>query len=167
VLGSGRQVGACAVVGRVQASRDPRVQRRDVLRRRRRLRVSLAELRQDYDRRLVAFRAGDSATDETEQSSTVNQVGGVDDLWAVTARRDITYCVSNSFGADKARTIAEMAQATKDWERYGNFHFRYVPAQDAACDNTNLSIVFAVQPGPAAARARSSRRAAAASRARW
>src|SRR5215468_10094647 len=99
------------------------------------LRVTLDELRQDYDQRLAAFLAGDSGTAEAEQPSTVNQVNGVDDLWAVTARRDITYCVSDSFGADKARSIAEMAQATKDWERYGNFHFRYVPAQDAACDN--------------------------------
>lgn len=110
------------------------------------LRVSLAELRQDYDRRLAAFHAGDSATAEADQPSTVNQVGGVDDLWAVSARRDLTYCISNSFGADKSRTITEMAQATRDWERYGNFHFRYVPAQDAACDNTNVNIVFAVQP---------------------
>src|SRR5262249_10211310 len=110
------------------------------------LRVTLDELRQDYDQRLAAFLAGDSGIAEAEQSSTVNQVNGVDDLWAVTARRDITYCVSNSFGTDKARSSGETAQAAKDWERYGNFHFRYVPAQDAACDNTNTNIVFAVQP---------------------
>lgn len=110
------------------------------------LRVTIDELRQDYDRRLAALLEGDSGTAEAEQSSTVNTVGGLDDLWAITARRDLTYCVSNDFGANKARTIAEMAQATKDWERYGNFRFRYVPAQDAACNNTNTSIVFSVAP---------------------
>jgi hypothetical protein len=110
------------------------------------LRVTLDELRQDYDQRLAALLEGDTGIAQTEQSSTVNQVGGIDDLWPVGSRRDLTYCVSDSFGADKARAISEMAQATRDWERYGNFHFRYVPAQDASCTNANTSIVFSVQP---------------------
>lgn len=110
------------------------------------LRVTLAELRQDYDRKLAALREGDSGIAQTEQPSTVNQVGGIDDLWPVSMRRDLTYCVSDEFGANKARTIAEMAQATRDWERFGNFRFRYVPAHDASCNNTNPSIVFSVRP---------------------
>jgi hypothetical protein len=112
--------------------------------------VSLAELRADYDRRVAetraALRGESTGIGSTEQPSTVNQIAGVDNLWATGLRRDLTYCITDDFGALKARTIAEMAQATADWERHGNFNFRYVPAEDGACDNTNPDVLFAVRP---------------------
>jgi hypothetical protein len=111
--------------------------------------VTLAELRADYERRAAELLREASAGPDigrTEQESTVNRVGAADDIWSTSVRRDLTYCITNDFGALKARTVAEMATATADWERHGNFNFRYVPAEDAACDNTNPNILFSVRP---------------------
>jgi hypothetical protein len=111
--------------------------------------VTLDELRASYDR-LVAWtrdEAGGAGSIGSRRSpSTVNQVAGDDDLWGTSARRDLTYCVTDDFGAQKAQAVAEMDQATADWERIGNFNFRYVPAEDAACDNSNTNVVFSVRP---------------------
>lgn len=112
--------------------------------------VTLDELHASYDR-LVAWmrdeeRGLEPAVGRGQYRSTVNQVAGVDDLWSTGVRRDLTYCVTDDFGAQKAQAVAEMRQATADWERVGNFNFRYVPAEDGACDNSNANVVFSVRP---------------------
>jgi hypothetical protein len=111
--------------------------------------VTLDGLRAEYDR-LVAEALGETAGGEelgsAHQPSLVNQVGGVDDLWPQLDRRDLTYCVSNEFGALKTRTVNEMAQATREWESHANVNFRYVPGEDGVCNNTNTNIVFSVRP---------------------
>src|SRR5262245_60214440 len=76
------------------------------------------------------------------QDSTVNVVGGHDDVWTSDGGLRLTYCVSNDFGANKSRAVNEMAAATRAWEDVGNVNFRYVPSQDGTCDNTNTSISF-------------------------
>src|SRR5439155_19674945 len=75
-----------------------------------------------------------------------NQVGGQDDVWTRAAQLRLTYCVSDDFAAAKSRAVSEMASATHAWEAVGNVSFRYVPGQDASCDNTNTSVGFAVRP---------------------
>jgi len=77
----------------------------------------------------------------------VNTVGGVDDKWSDTAKRNITYCVSNNFGADKPAMVAAMAAATEEgWERAANVDFIYKPEQDASCTAFNRNVVFDVRP---------------------
>lgn len=73
-----------------------------------------------------------------------------DDIWPPSYARDLSYCVSDEFGALKGRVVAEMETATSDWERHGNFNFRYVPSQDSACNNANTNVIFSVRPWGAA-----------------
>jgi hypothetical protein len=83
----------------------------------------------------------------TTQDSTVNQVGGVDDLWTSAQAQHLTYCVTDDFPvADKARAVTEMRQATRAWEAEAHVNFEYVPAQDGHCSNTNTSVAFSVRP---------------------
>ncbi len=82
----------------------------------------------------------------SQQKSTVNRVNGADDLWAHDGQLRLTYCVSNSFGTNKARAVSEMAQATAAWERAANVNFRYLPPHDGACSNANTNVSFSVRP---------------------
>jgi hypothetical protein len=108
--------------------------------------VTREELRTLYDE-LVAERERERAgLGIVASPSTVNVVNGADDIWTKARARDLTYCVSDTFGMLKARAVREMAIATRDWEQHGNFNFRYVPAHDAACSNVNTAIVFSVRP---------------------
>lgn len=106
------------------------------------LAISEDELRERYQRLL------DTASDlsVSTQESIVNRVGGVDDVWSLAQARNLTYCVSNDFGANKARAVAEMDAAARAWEAAANIDFKYVPAHDAACNNSNSAIVFSVRP---------------------
>jgi hypothetical protein len=58
----------------------------------------------------------------------------------------LTYCVSNSFGTNKAAAIRDMDTATRGWEAVANLHFAHVPGEDATCDQNNNDVDFAVLP---------------------
>ena len=76
----------------------------------------------------------------------VNRVGGADDRWNDVAKLNLTYCVSNSFGANKSRVLQAIQYATDNgWEKRGNVNFVYVPSQDANCTNQNTAVVFNVR----------------------
>jgi hypothetical protein len=100
--------------------------------------VSLDGLRAFYDQHV----AGTAPIDK----STVNTVGGRDDVWNADQKRDLTYCVTNDFGGAKGRAVSEVYQAAKAWEAVANVRFRYVPSQDGACVGTNTAVTFAVRP---------------------
>ena len=103
--------------------------------------VSLDELRASYQR-LV-----DSATPgRASLPSLVNDNAGAVDIWNTTDRFNLTYCVSTAFGANHARMVGEMAKATRAWETAANIDFRYLPAHDGACSNTNPAVRFSVRP---------------------
>src|SRR5688572_28769978 len=53
----------------------------------------------------------------------VNRVGGADDRWNDTAKLNLTYCISDSFGGNKAKMVAAMNTATTKWESLGNVNF--------------------------------------------
>ncbi|MGV3623047.1 MAG: peptidase M10, partial [Archangium sp.] len=76
----------------------------------------------------------------------VNRVGSADDKWSNTAKLNISYCVSNSFGTRKATVVQTMAEATGAWEAAANVKFVYVAAQDANCTASNSNVVFDVNP---------------------
>jgi hypothetical protein len=105
--------------------------------------VSLDALREEY---LRLFGRSQDGVGELGQASTVNTVGGADDLWAGASARDLRYCVSDEFGALKARVVNEMAAAAAAWEAPAWVDFQYVPAADASCAPGNPNIVFAVRP---------------------
>src|SRR5690606_27408994 len=72
---------------------------------------------------------------------------GTDIKWDATQRKNLTYCVSNSFGANKQLVIDAMKTASDNgWEKFADVNFVYVPAQDANCTNANQNVLFDVNP---------------------
>lgn len=58
---------------------------------------------------------------------------------------NLTYCVANTF-ANKSTVVSHMAGATKAWEDVVRLRFVYVPSEDAACNENNANVQFAVMP---------------------
>jgi hypothetical protein len=77
---------------------------------------------------------------------TVRNVLGADVLWSATQRFGLTYCISDSFGANKAAVIAAMAAATQSWSDRAAVQFTYHPDQDATCTSANTNVLFNVSP---------------------
>ena len=72
---------------------------------------------------------------------------GVDIKWDATQKKNLTYCVSNAFGANKQLVIDAMKTASDaGWEKFADVNFVYVPAQDANCTNANAAVLFDVNP---------------------
>jgi hypothetical protein len=76
----------------------------------------------------------------------VNRVGASDDLWDAQRRQNLSYCVSNDFGARKATVISSMQAAAQSWMAVANLKFVYVAAQDGNCTRTNNAVLFNVRP---------------------
>jgi len=97
-------------------------------------------LRQFYDRMV--------AEPETDtESLIVNTVSGRDDKWSASQALNLTYCVSDKFGSNKAGIVAAMAGGSGLWESASSkVNFVYVPAQDASCTTRNTAVLFSVEP---------------------
>jgi hypothetical protein len=112
--------------------------------------VPADEVRPYYDKLVASIKAYNQALRDGLSTkvleSTVNVVGTADDVWTPSLRGNLTYCVSDEFGADKILIRDAMAGAAADLEAHGHFDFRYVSSQDANCNNTNASVVFSVRP---------------------
>lgn len=76
----------------------------------------------------------------------VNRRGGADDKWNDSAKLDLTYCISDSFGARKQTMVAAMNQAVAGWHSRGNVKFVHLTAHDASCTASNTAVVFDVRP---------------------
>lgn len=76
----------------------------------------------------------------------VDSNSGRDSVWNETVKRNITYCVSSTFGPRQAAVIADMEAATGAWEQSANVDFKHVAAQDGSCTATNNNVVFDVRP---------------------
>ena len=76
----------------------------------------------------------------------VNRVGGADDKWNDTAKLNITYCISNNFGSNKAAVVSAFTAATSGWESRGNVNFNYLSQHDGNCTASNSAVVFDVRP---------------------
>jgi hypothetical protein len=57
---------------------------------------------------------------------------------------DITYCVSNGFGAQKATWATRLADAARAWEKVVNVRFRYRSEFDASCSSSTTGVDFAM-----------------------
>lgn len=111
---------------------------------------SLEELRAYYDelvRRRQAAASGDrDGIGASAHPLLVNRVNGQDDLWQGPTASQLTYCVSDAFGANQARMVQEMARAAFAWSSVANVGFVYVPSQNGNCVGTNTAIRIAVRP---------------------
>lgn len=76
----------------------------------------------------------------------VGTVGGLDAKWNQQQKVQLKYCVSNTFGAQKADVVKQMGEASAAWEQVAAVDFTYDSAQDATCAATNTSVVFDVRP---------------------
>ncbi len=77
----------------------------------------------------------------------VYSVNNVDIKWNNTQKVQLTYCVSNAFGANKAAVVAALSGAAEGgWETFADVDFKYLPGQDAACTATNPAVMFDVNP---------------------
>ncbi|GAA5164698.1 M57 family metalloprotease [Ornithinimicrobium tianjinense] len=100
---------------------------------------SNGELHQFYD----SLVGSSTPTD----SLVVNRVNGRDDVWSATQVANLTYCVSDRFGKDKADVVNAMAQGTALWEGASSrINYAYVSSQDGSCTTRNSSVVFSVEP---------------------
>ena len=74
------------------------------------------------------------------------QVSGMDQKWNQDQKKKLTYCVSNTFGSRHANVVAQMANATGEWERWATVHYIYDASQDGNCVASNEAVVFDVRP---------------------
>lgn len=104
--------------------------------------ISNSKALRAYYEKMVAKKDGTGST-----SLVVNTVGGSDDLWSASQAQNLTYCVSNSFGADKAAIVSAMQSGAGQWEAASRgVNFTYVSSADASCTVSNNAVVFSVEP---------------------
>jgi hypothetical protein len=105
----------------------------------------------------VAGCAGGSGTDgssaflenqalgQVENPLILNVHAGVDDVWTESERVNISYCVSTDFGAYHERAVAEMNEATHDWEEAAYVDFIHASEHDGDCAYPTAPVVFTVE----------------------
>jgi serine protease len=77
----------------------------------------------------------------------VYNINGQDIVWTATQKKQLTYCISNNFGANKQVVIDAMAKAAEQgWEKMADVNFTYVSAQDGNCTAQNTAVLFDVNP---------------------
>lgn len=95
---------------------------------------NLKQLREYYDRLYSS-------------SLIVNRWGGADSKWDQATQRNISYCISNSFGNRKAEVVSAMSTATEGgWHQAADVRFVYDSSQDASCNASNGNVVFDIRP---------------------
>lgn len=65
-------------------------------------------------------------------------------LWANSKKKNLSYCVSNDFGARKKKVAENMKIASRAWEEVADVKFSHLEAHDAACSGSNDAVVFNV-----------------------
>jgi serine protease len=76
----------------------------------------------------------------------VDQVSGMDNKWNQQAKKNLTYCVSTTFGSRHDAVVQQMENATAEWEKISAINFIHDASQDATCTPTNAAVVFDVRP---------------------
>ncbi|MDO9454709.1 hypothetical protein [Nocardioides sp.] len=100
-----------------------------------------AELRAYYDHMV--------ATQDTGSTSLIVNTDdfGDDDVWSASQATNLTYCVSDDFGAEKATVVSAMAAGAGQWEAASSgIDFTYVPSADGSCVTSNNAVLFPVEP---------------------
>jgi serralysin len=65
--------------------------------------------------------------------------------WSPTAARNITYCVSNTFGSRYSSVVSAMNAAAADWEATSNVDFIHLSQFDGDCTAAQAGVVFDVR----------------------
>lgn len=77
---------------------------------------------------------------------TVHQVNGQDAVWNSVEKRQLTYCVSKTFGTNYEKMKSDMEAAGNAWEAVAAVDFIYVGGEDDSCTASNQNVVFDVRP---------------------
>ena len=85
-------------------------------------------------------------TEPTSEALIVHKVGGREAVWDSTTRKQLTYCVSSTFGDRHRQVIQEMEAASGAWEEVADVQFTHVPAEDDNCTPDNSNVVFDIRP---------------------
>ncbi len=76
----------------------------------------------------------------------VDQISGMDNKWNQQTKKNLTYCVSTTFGSRHAAVVQQMENAGNEWEKVSAVNFVYDASQDANCGPANAAVVFDVRP---------------------
>jgi len=76
----------------------------------------------------------------------VHAPGGTVAKWNAAQKDNLTYCVSNSFGARKTQVVQAMNAAAGAWEAAADIDFIHDSGQDGNCTATNANVLFDVRP---------------------
>lgn len=71
---------------------------------------------------------------------------GLFDKWSKKDAGALTFCVSDKFGANKARVLEAFEEATSDWMGIANVKYIYMAQHDGSCDQNNSNVMFDVRP---------------------
>jgi Dual-action HEIGH metallo-peptidase len=107
-----------------------------------------AQLRAFFDGNVRAWTAAarGETLSQAQAPLTINRAGGIDDRWSHLQVRDLTYCVSTSFGDNYGAAVNAMRQAAADWQGRANIYFRHLSSLDGACNAGTSGVVFDVNP---------------------
>ena len=101
---------------------------------------------QEFFETQVKGNPGLRPTHLTRAHLTVATAGGQDTVWNSAMQRQLTYCVSSTFGTRQAQVIDSMDAAVGAWEVAADIDFIHVDAEDDECDQRNPNVVFDVRP---------------------
>lgn len=66
--------------------------------------------------------------------------------WDSLTKKDLTYCISNSFGSRYASVVAAFKEASAAWEKVSDVKFVHRPWLDALCNEQTTDVIFDVRP---------------------
>lgn len=102
-------------------------------------------MRDIYERIGTRQRSYGSGAAPAADALSLNTVGGADDRWSDTQKRELTYCVGRaSFGSRYDEVVRVMAAAAAAWEAVADVDFHHLAAEDDACDASNPRVLFDV-----------------------
>lgn len=67
-------------------------------------------------------------------------------FYGPTRRHDLSFCIADTFGANKALVQDAALGAMRNWERTIDVRFAYRADQDGACNDTTSSVWFDIRP---------------------
>jgi serine protease len=97
-------------------------------------------LKEFYDLNIAA-----AAPPPRRTELAVLNINGQDAVWNSTQKKQLTYCVSSTFGSRQAKVAADIDAAGKAWAQCANVAFTHVASQDGHCDASDASVVFDVR----------------------
>jgi Matrixin len=76
----------------------------------------------------------------------VDAPNGKPNYWDNITKKNLTYCVSSTFGTRHQDVVGALKPAAAAWEAVSDVRYRHVPALDNACNSSTLNVVFDVRP---------------------